>query len=111
MATKVPVLLSGLDKLVKTLLLVTRSAQRLMLEQKYLDSIFYIFPFSGTFRWDDAKDKILLREVCVVELYKWNIGSNRLGKDGLRLQNWSIHMRVSRRCQEINELCVKDSIN
>lgn len=70
MATKVPVL-SKLDQLVKTLLL---------LEQKYLVSIFYIFSFSGTFRWDDAKDKILLREVRVVEPYKWNIGSKQAGQ-------------------------------
>ena len=61
-------------------MLVTCSAQRLMLEQKYLDSIFYIFPFSVTFRWDDAKDKTLLTKVRVVEPYKWNIGSKQAGQ-------------------------------
>ena len=88
------------------------SAQLLTLKQKHLDIIFYTFSFSGTFRWDDAKDKILLREVRVVEPYIYGrVAANRLGKDGPRLQNWSIHMRDSKICQGINELCVKGLIN
>jgi hypothetical protein len=56
------------------------SAQLLTLKQKHLDIIFYTFSFSGTFRWDDAKDKILLREVRVVEPYIWKGGSKQAGQ-------------------------------
>ena len=56
------------------------SAQLLTLKQKHLDIIFYTFSFSGTFRWDDAKDKILLREVRVVEPYISKGGSKQAGQ-------------------------------
>ena len=38
------------------------------------------FNFSGTFRWNDTKDKILLREVRVVEPYLWKVGSKQAGQ-------------------------------
>lgn len=48
-----------------------------------LHFIYILFYFSGTFRWDDAKDKILLREVRVTEPYLWKVGSKQAG------QGWS----------------------
>lgn len=39
----------------------------------------FFFHFSGTFRWDDTKDKLLLREVRLVEPYLERVGSKESG--------------------------------
>ena len=47
-------------------------------KQKFLQIL--LFNFSGTFWWDDTNDKILLREVHVVEPYLWKVGSKQAGQ-------------------------------
>lgn len=36
--------------------------------------------FSGTFRWTDERNRLFLREVMVIEPFKYKVGSNDAGK-------------------------------
>ena len=48
-----------------------------------MSNIFFGTSFSGTFRWNEAKDVLLLREVRVIEPYLCRVGSKEAG------QKWS----------------------
>ena len=73
---------------------------------KYITYCSFLSDFSGTFRWTDQRDCLLLREIRLVEPYLYKMGSKMAGQKWTEVAeniNYDLFKQMSRDQRSIQE--------